>query len=106
LNPFPILDRMSRDLGVHLSGTQRLLPRAAQNTEQRGQRRLFGLKSNSTGAIDDKVDAVSLLEAEFPPDFDGNCYSSFAGEGGLRHVPYLLSGGQRELANGEGRGFA
>ena len=97
---------MSRYRGVHLFDAQRLLPRAVQNTEQRGQRRLFGLKPNSAGAIDDKVDTVSLLEIEFPPDFDGNCYSSLAGDGGLRHIPYLLSGGQRALANGEGRGFA
>ena len=96
---------MSRDLGVYLCDTQRLLPRAVQNAKQRGQRRLFRLKPNSTGAIDDKVDTVPRLEIEFPPDFDGNCYSSLAGDGGLWHVPYLLSGGQRELANEEGRVF-
>ena len=53
---------MSFDLGVHLCDTQRLLPRAVQNTEQRGQRRLFRLKSNSAGTIKDKIDPVSGLE--------------------------------------------
>ena len=66
---------MSRDLGVHLFDTQRLL---------------FRPKPDFTGAIDDKVDTVSRLEIEFPPDLDGNCDLSLAADSSLRHIPYLL----------------
>ena len=79
---------MSRDRGVHLFDTQRLLPRAVQNAKQRRQRRLFGLKSNSAGMIKDKIDPVSGLEIEFPPDFDRDGNLPFARDGGLWHIPY------------------